>query len=78
MARDSYVANFVLKRVLSLFTKDLDQGAATTLYCCVAPHEALGGKFFSDCAEAACSPLATDAACDALWEFSLALCAKHL
>ena len=78
MARDSPIANFVLKHVLSWFTKDLEQGAATSIYCCLAPHGALGGAFYSDCRQAACSPLVTDEACEVLWDYSLSLCASHL
>ena len=56
----------------------LEQGASTTLYCSLMPHEALDGAFFSDCKSAATSPLVTDDACEALWELSRELCAHHL
>lgn len=74
MGRESNVANFVLKRVLSWVTKDLQQGASTTLYCSLAPHESLEGEFFSDCGRAKRSNLATDTACELLWQLSLELC----
>ena len=78
MGHESAVANFVLKRVLSWVTKDLEQGASTTVYCSLAPHDALEGEFFSDCQRAPRSALATDAACEALWELSSALCEPFL
>ena len=78
MARDSPVADFVLKHVLSWFTKDLQQGASTTVFCTLCPRGALGGAFFADCAPAACSRLVTDQACEVLWQFSCSLLAPYL
>ena len=78
MARDSPVANFFLKSVLSWFTKDLEQGAATTILCTLAPHDDLGGAFYSDCGQVACSALVTEEACEALWRLSVELCGLYL
>ena len=78
MARDSPVANFFLKSVLSWFTKDLEQGAATTILCTLAPQADLGGAFYSDCKQVACSALVTEEACEALWRLSVELCGSYL
>ena len=77
MARDSPIANFVLKSVLSWFTKDLEQGAATSILCTLAPHADLGGAFFSDCERVKCSTLVTEEAAEALWQLSLDLCGAY-
>jgi len=64
------------KRMLSVFKpflKTIPQGAATTLYCCLAP-DVQGGKYYADCAVAkikphkSCVPLDKSAA--RLWELS--------
>ena len=78
MAHESAIADFVLRRVLSWFTKDLEQGASTTLYCSLAPHESLKGDFFSDCQRVKMSKLATDKACEVLWDVSCDLCKGRL
>lgn len=74
ISRDSAVATFFFRRVLSWFTKDQEQGASTTLYCSLVPHEQLEGGFFSDCKPQTMSKLVTDAACNALWDASRAWC----
>jgi hypothetical protein len=78
MARDSPVANFCLKHVLSWFTKDLQQGASTTVFCTLCEHASLSGAFYADCKQVACSRLATDEACEALWQLSCSLLAPYL
>ncbi|KAL1530200.1 hypothetical protein AB1Y20_001116 [Prymnesium parvum] len=78
IGRDSAVVNFLMKYVFSWCTKDMDQGSSTTLACCLAPHDTLQGKFFSDCRVTKHSPwVDNDAACSALWELSNELCAKY-
>ncbi len=73
VARESKIASFFLRRVLRWFTKDLEQGAATTLYCALLPHAELQGRFYDNCAVQRPSELAGDAACDALWAISAEL-----
>ena len=76
IARDSAVGDVLMRRVLSLFTKDMDQGSSTTLTCCIAPHGSLNGGFFSDCALAKHHKLvADDEAAEVLWALSEELCA---
>ncbi|XP_076121680.1 WW domain-containing oxidoreductase [Alosa pseudoharengus] len=54
------------------FTKSMQQGAATTVYCAVAPElEGLGGMYFNNCFR--CHPSAeaeSDASALSLWELS--------
>ena len=78
IVRDSGVLNFFMRHVLSWFTKDMDQGSSTTLACCLAPHEALLGGFWSDCRLTAHASLVNDArAREVLWELSNELCAAQ-
>lgn len=78
LTRESRLASFAFKYIVAWFTKDMQQAASTTLFCSLAPHEALQGGFFNDCKPLAMSPLATDAAADALWELSAELCKPYL
>jgi len=59
--------------VASPFLKNIPQGAATTLFCCLSPNIE-GGKFYSDCALAEVKPhksvLPLDKAAARLWEVS--------
>jgi WW domain-containing oxidoreductase len=51
----------IIAAVLSPFTKTIPQGAATTLYCTVAPElERVGGRYYADCAEKPASRGALD------------------
>lgn len=54
------------------FTKSMQQGAATTVYCAVAPElEGIGGMYFNNCFRCLPSPQAQDpAAALSLWELS--------
>ncbi|XP_055788942.1 WW domain-containing oxidoreductase-like [Salvelinus fontinalis] len=54
------------------FTKSMQQGAATTVYCAVAPElEGLGGMYFNNCFRCLPSPQAEDQVTAAsLWELS--------
>jgi len=59
--------------VAKILDRDIPQGAATTVYACVAPElgvfETGGGKYLNDCAFADSSPAGSDASLqDALWE----------
>lgn len=78
IGRDSRIVDFIMRRVLSWFTKDMDQGSSTTLFCCLAPHQSLGGRFFSHCKLAERSSLADDDnAREVLWKLSEELCAEY-
>ncbi|CAA0826684.1 NAD(P)-binding Rossmann-fold superfamily protein [Striga hermonthica] len=47
--------------VASKLLKSTSQGAATTCYVALSPNvEGIGGKYFADCNETQCSPLAND------------------
>ncbi|KAK7116985.1 hypothetical protein R3I94_022501 [Phoxinus phoxinus] len=54
------------------FTKSMQQGAATTVYCAVAPElEGIGGMYFNNCFRCLPSPQAQDTtAALSLWELS--------
>ncbi|CAE8638312.1 unnamed protein product [Polarella glacialis] len=84
IGRDSQLATFVMKRVMSFFTKDVNQGASTTVYCALCPRDGLAGLYFDDCAAApqTASPLATGEegkkAATVLWELSGELCRSFL
>uniref|UniRef100_A0A674DF75 WW domain containing oxidoreductase n=2 Tax=Salmo trutta TaxID=8032 RepID=A0A674DF75_SALTR len=54
------------------FTKSMQQGAATTVYCAVAPElEGFGGMYINNCFRCLPSPQAEDQATAAsLWELS--------
>ncbi|XP_076449544.1 WW domain-containing oxidoreductase-like [Babylonia areolata] len=57
------------------FTKSMQQGAATTVYCAVAPElEGVGGLYFNNCCRCDPSPSAHDTKlADSVWDFSLTL-----
>ena len=79
IARDSPVGEALMKRVLSLFTKSMDQGSSTTLACCLAPHGTLQGRFYADCCLSKHHALLDDdQGAEALWALSEELCAPHL
>jgi WW domain-containing oxidoreductase len=71
--RDSISAR-LLALAMRPFTKSLAQGAATSVYCAVAPELAgVGGRYFTDCRPKGASKGAQDeAAARALWEASAA------
>ena len=56
------------------------QGAATTVYCCVAPElENVGGLYFNNCCN--CPPSAAgtdDALAKALWDISERMLSKRI
>lgn len=54
------------------FTKSMQQGAATTVYCAVAPElEGLGGMYFNNCCRCLPSEEAqNEETARALWELS--------
>ena len=56
------------------------QGAATTVYCCVAPElENIGGLYFNNCCH--CPPSAAgtdDALAKALWDISERILSKRI
>ncbi|XP_055504818.1 WW domain-containing oxidoreductase isoform X1 [Leucoraja erinacea] len=64
-----YTLLFALARP---FTKSMQQGAATSIYCAVAPElEGLGGMYFNNCCRCLPSQSAQDEAlASALWELS--------
>ena len=63
-------------RFIALFTKSVDQGAATTVYCTLCPAGELRGAYFDCCRQANKSRLATPAAEDVLWGLSEDLLAE--
>ncbi|XP_066183659.1 WW domain-containing oxidoreductase isoform X3 [Sylvia atricapilla] len=72
-----YTLLFTLARP---FTKSMQQGAATTVYCAVAAElEGLGGMYFNNCCRCLPSPQAqSDATATALWELSHRLIQERL
>jgi NAD(P)-dependent dehydrogenase (short-subunit alcohol dehydrogenase family) len=71
IARESPWAEVLMQKVVKYFTKDLDQGSSTTIACCLAPHDTLKGRFFSDCKVEKHSALVDDdEACETLWNLS--------
>uniref|UniRef100_A0A3Q2WNN7 WW domain-containing oxidoreductase n=1 Tax=Haplochromis burtoni TaxID=8153 RepID=A0A3Q2WNN7_HAPBU len=61
------------------FTKSMQQGAATTVYCAVAPElEGLGGMYFNNCFRCQTSAQAQDpSSATSLWELSERLVAER-
>lgn len=61
------------------FTKSMQQGAATTVYCAVAPElEGLGGMYFNNCFRCLPSAQAQDpSSAGSLWELSERLVAER-
>ncbi|KAK7115495.1 WW domain-containing oxidoreductase-like [Littorina saxatilis] len=57
------------------FTKSMQQGAATTVYCAVAKElEGVGGLYFNSCCRCEASPKAHDPdLAETLWQFSVKL-----
>lgn len=51
IGRGSVFVSFFMKYIYSWFTKSVDQGTATTMYCCLLPDEDLKGGYFDNCAE---------------------------
>ena len=71
IGRSSLVARVVLTAALP-FAKSLVQGAATSVFCAVAPElEGVGGKYFVDCKATPASEEAQNPTVAArLWELS--------
>lgn len=67
------IAARVLGAVVRPFTKTIDQGAATTVYCAVDPRlEGISGRYYLDCKESRQSRGARDEqAAKRLWEISV-------
>jgi WW domain-containing oxidoreductase len=77
IARESSLVDFFLGKIMSWFTKSMDQGSSTTLSCCLRDPEELQGRYFADCQVATCSTRVTEKENqDALWSLSEELCAK--
>lgn len=70
--RNSWSAK-VLAAVVRPFTKTIDQGAATTVYCAVDPRvEGIGGLYYNDCKERRMSRGASDEqVAKRLWDLSV-------
>ncbi|KAM9839678.1 retinol dehydrogenase 12-like [Aulostomus maculatus] len=62
----------VAVKIFRIFTKTTVEGAQTTIYCAVQPGlEGQSGGYFSDCAPASCSRMASDDdLAQKLWEIS--------
>lgn len=69
----------LLVKLLSPFTKNPDQGAATTVYCAArAAVEEIRGNYFSHCRKAGSSKEASNTeTAKRLWAMSEAFCASH-
>ena len=59
-ARNGWIQTFVAKYLLGMFTKNPDQGAATTLYVCLLPQNELEGQYFDHSVEKKSSALTLD------------------
>lgn len=73
--------NFLFRwsfRVINLFTKSVDQGAATTVFCSTCAPEHLQGRYFDECRPSPQNKIATQAAEDVLWEISSEIVAPFL
>jgi NAD(P)-dependent dehydrogenase (short-subunit alcohol dehydrogenase family) len=42
-------SRFFYKHIISKFSKNVNQGSSTTIYCILAPAEEVAGKYCSDC-----------------------------
>ena len=69
----------LLVKLISPFTKNPDQGAATTVYCAArAAAEEIRGNYFSHCRKTGSSKEANNAeTARRLWALSEAFCASH-
>ncbi len=63
-------SRFMFKHVISWFTKSVNQGASTTMYCLLAESEAVAGKYHSHCHAVKTSKLVTPEAASVMWELS--------
>ncbi|CAM9322573.1 unnamed protein product, partial [Ectocarpus fasciculatus] len=71
IARGSWIADKFMRYIMPFFTKNINQGASTTILSCLRPHRDLQGKYFSDCAESEPSGLARNVAAQTvLWDIS--------
>lgn len=67
---------FLVRNILSWFTKSVNQGASTTIYCALLPQGSLQGQYFDNCSTKAKSRRATDSAAESLWQVSEELILK--
>jgi NAD(P)-dependent dehydrogenase (short-subunit alcohol dehydrogenase family) len=61
---------FMFKNVVSYFTKNVNQGTSTSLYCILADAGSVAGQYHSSCAPATISKLATPEAAATAWAMS--------
>jgi NAD(P)-dependent dehydrogenase (short-subunit alcohol dehydrogenase family) len=47
--RNGILQAFVLKYIIGWFTKNPDQGASTTIHCCLMCHDDIDGQYFDNC-----------------------------
>ena len=75
IGHDSLIASVTMK-LMSFFTKNANQGAATSVFCALCPDESyIAGKYFSDCRPKKASTEAQDEKVAArLWQLSEKLC----
>jgi len=64
-ARNGFLQTFFVKYGIGLFTKNPDQGAATTLYVCLLPQDQLQGQYFDNSAPKKSSVLTRGAMAEA-------------
>lgn len=70
------LVRFLFKYVIAIATKNVNQGAANTLYCTLANTVDVEGRYFANCAPKRPSKLATPAAGGVMWQLSDLLAAK--
>ncbi|GBG32639.1 WW domain-containing oxidoreductase [Hondaea fermentalgiana] len=64
------LVQFLTRYVISFFTKSVNQGTSTTMYCSLAPHDSLQGQYYDNCAPKRESKRATSTAAKVLWDLS--------
>ena len=75
IGRGRWYTDFAIKAIARWVTKTISQGAATTVFCALAPAEVLQGDYFLDCAPRQMSDEATSrVVAGQLWTLSERLC----
>ncbi|KAK3250639.1 hypothetical protein CYMTET_39984, partial [Cymbomonas tetramitiformis] len=66
---------FIFKWTIGWFTKNITQGAATIVLCCLTDERRLHGQYFEGCQESKASKITyNEMAAEALWSLSEDLC----
>jgi len=61
---------FMFKYVIAVFTKSVNQGTSTTMYCTLADADKVAGLYFSNCNAKEVSKLVTKEAAEIMWALS--------